>query len=90
MINLYDAYFWANVFHIFMFALLIYSIMHKIWEKSKLTIILIVGFQICGLVFQYMPIGIGVIYIIVFMCYVYYRAVTKKKKEWSRHNKVAA
>ena len=85
MISLYDKELWMSVFHIFMFALLVYSLIHKLWENSKTTLIIIVGFQIFGILLQHAPMGVIVLYLILMMCYLYYRAITKAKNTWSKY-----
>ncbi len=76
---------WIGIFHIFMFSLLIYSILHKLWENSKTTIITICGFQAFGILLQFTPIGVTIIFLMLFMLFIYFRAITKSKKYWSKY-----
>jgi len=85
MISLYDTAFWLNVFHIFTVALIVYSILHKIWEYSRTTLIIIVGFEILGLLLQFAPIGTTIIFLIVLMLYLYLRAILKPRHTWSKY-----
>jgi len=85
MIDFYDFEFWMAIFHIFTVALIIYAILHKIWEFSKTTFIVIVGFEVSGLLIQFSPIGVTVMFLILLMLYLYFRAVLKPKKFWSKY-----
>lgn len=76
---------WVNIFNLFMVALVLYSIMHKVWERSVTTMIALVGFGMFGLLFQFVPFGITVMYLMVFLSLLYYRTMSKPRKYKSKH-----
>lgn len=85
MVDLYDRELWLGVFHIYMALLLIYSLLHKIWEYSKTTLIVIIGFEVFGVMIQFLPIAIPIVFLILLMTLLYYRAMIKPRKRWSKY-----
>ena len=85
MISLYDRDLWLSIFHIFTVSLLVYSLLHRIWEHSRTTLITIVGFEIFGILVQFFPIAYTIIFLMFFMMLLYYRAISKPKKTWSKY-----
>jgi uncharacterized BrkB/YihY/UPF0761 family membrane protein len=82
---MYDRDLWLSIFHIFTFAILVYALIHRVWNYSKTTVIVIAGFQVFGVLVQFAPVAFTVAFLIIFMMYLYYRAVTKAKKTWSKY-----
>ena len=87
MINLYDKDFWLTIFHIFTVSLLVYSIIHRIWEHSRTTLIVIVGFEILGLLMQFCSIAYTILFLMILMMFLYYRAMTKPIQYWSKNER---
>ena len=90
MLNLLDLdnwEIWLAVFNWFMFAIVLYALIHKVWLRSITTMITFVGFGTFGALLQNAPFGITVIFLMTFMSYLYYRTMIKPMKQWSKYER---
>lgn len=76
-----DYLLWMSLFHLHLLVLLIYAVLHKIWEQSETTMILIVGLQFSGLLMRYCSVGMEVVYLMSLVTYIYYRSMLRKVKK---------
>jgi len=77
-----DTVFWYSILNVFTFSVFLYSTMHTLWQKSLTTYKQIIGFTIFGVLVSVSPIGVVVVYLIVFMSYMYFSATMKPKHRW--------